>query len=269
MFFKKSGYPEESDLVICTVKKVLPHATFVDLDEYKDKEGYIHISEIAPGRIRNIRDYVIEGRKVICKVLKIDKEKGHIDLSLRRVSLSMRKTKDAEYKQEQKSEKILEQLAKLLRKNLEQIYAEIGEKILNKYGLLNLGFQEISKKSEEAIKDLNITKKDSEALVKLVKEKVKPPEVQVSAEIFLTSFASNGINDIKKALYKGLSFKEDNINVNINYLGAPRYKLNVKAPDYKTANKVLEQVSYLIFSEIKKTGQGKILKQEKEIFKYA
>ena len=68
MFYKKQGIPEENEIVICTVKKILPHGVFVSIDEYKDKEGLIHISEISPGRVRNIRDFVEEGKKIVCKI---------------------------------------------------------------------------------------------------------------------------------------------------------------------------------------------------------
>src|SRR3989344_1878368 len=77
MFYKKTKSPEIGDIVICTVKKVLPHSVFVDLDEY-GKEAMIHISEIAPGRIRNIRDYVKEKKKppevIISGVLKLESD---------------------------------------------------------------------------------------------------------------------------------------------------------------------------------------------------
>ena len=59
MFYKKQGFPEESELVLCTVKKILDHSVFVGLDEYNNLEGMIHISEVSPGRIRNIRDHFI------------------------------------------------------------------------------------------------------------------------------------------------------------------------------------------------------------------
>ncbi|MEK6932440.1 MAG: S1 RNA-binding domain-containing protein, partial [Nanoarchaeota archaeon] len=72
MFYKKKGLPEIGEIVICTVRRVLPDSIFVDLDEY-GKEAMIHISEVAPGRIRNIRDFVKEDKKVVCKVLNINK----------------------------------------------------------------------------------------------------------------------------------------------------------------------------------------------------
>ena len=57
MLYQKKGLPEESELVICTVTKIQYHSVFVKLDEF-NHSGMIHISEISPGRIRNIGDYV-------------------------------------------------------------------------------------------------------------------------------------------------------------------------------------------------------------------
>ncbi|MEK6948847.1 MAG: S1 RNA-binding domain-containing protein, partial [Nanoarchaeota archaeon] len=60
MLLQKKGFPQEDELVLCTVTKVEFHSVFVTLDEY-GKGGMIHISEVSPGRIRNIRDFVREG----------------------------------------------------------------------------------------------------------------------------------------------------------------------------------------------------------------
>jgi len=127
MFYKKKKFPVVNDVVICTVKKVLNHSVFVTLDEY-DKEGMVHISEVSPGRIRNIRDFVVEDKKIICKVLKVDQEKGHIDLSLRRVNTIQRIKKNEEYKQEIKAERLLEHVGKDLKLDLEKMYKEAGYK---------------------------------------------------------------------------------------------------------------------------------------------
>ena len=111
MLLRKQGFPEDNELLLCTVTKVQFHSVFVNIDEY-GKSGMIHISEVSPGRIRNIRDYVKEGKKVVCLVLKVNQEKGHIDLSLRRVNEGQKRAKVDEIKKEQVSEKIIEFVAK-------------------------------------------------------------------------------------------------------------------------------------------------------------
>jgi translation initiation factor 2 subunit 1 len=94
----KKGYPEVGELVIATVKTVKPYGAFVTLDEYGNKEGFIHIGEIATGWIKYIRDHVREGQKVVCKVLRVDPERKHIDLSLKRVNEHQRREKIQEWK---------------------------------------------------------------------------------------------------------------------------------------------------------------------------
>ena len=67
MLYKKQGFPEEGELVFCTVSNVQHHSVFCQLEGY-GKTGMIHISEVSPGRIRNIRDFVSEGKKIVCKI---------------------------------------------------------------------------------------------------------------------------------------------------------------------------------------------------------
>ena len=132
MFLKKEGLPEEDELVLCTVTKIYYQSVFVNIDEY-ERSGMIPISEIAPGRIRNIRDFVKEGKKVVCKVLRIDKEKGHVDLSLRRVNDAQRRQKLSQIKQEQLAENIIALLAKKQKTETKKLYDTVTEKLFEEY----------------------------------------------------------------------------------------------------------------------------------------
>src|SRR3990167_5161207 len=136
MLFKKQGFPEEGDLILCTVTSVQFHSVFVDMDEY-GKNGMIHISEVSPGRIRNIMDFVKEGKKIVCKVLRINQEKGYIDLSLRRVNESERRRKIDDIKKEQNAEKIIEIAAGKIGIKTEQLYKEISEKVMKNHDSLH------------------------------------------------------------------------------------------------------------------------------------
>src|SRR3989338_10673528 len=143
MLYSAKGYPEEDEIVLCKVSKLYPNSVFVDLLEYEGKFGIIHISEVSPGRIRNLRDFVSIGRQIVCKVLRVDEQKGHIDLSLRRVNSNQRREKLEEIKQEMKAEQLLKNLATKLKKPVEQIYKEVTGKVFKEYSHLYLAFKDI------------------------------------------------------------------------------------------------------------------------------
>jgi len=255
MFYKKEGFPEEGDIVVCTVKKILYHSVFVTLDEYKNREGMIHIAEISPGRIRNLRDYVKEGKTLVCKVLRVRQDRNQIDLSLRRVSGSLRAKKLNEMKQEQKAEKILSVVAERLKVSMDDIYKNVGEKLLEEYGSLSEAFQDIVMRGEKVIEELEIPSKYANVLVEIVKERVKPPEVVIKGVVNLTVSAPDGVKLIRKALEEGekLAEKKD-YNLKVTYLSAPRYGIEVRASDYKKAESAVKEICNAIISSIIKSG---------------
>tara|TARA_Y100000310_G_C20673903_1_gene811767 strand:- start:324 stop:1118 length:795 start_codon:yes stop_codon:yes gene_type:complete len=253
MFYKKPGIPEESEVVVVTVKKILYHSIFAELDEYKNIEGMIHISEIAPGRIRNIRDYVKEGKKIVCLVLKVNKEKKHIDLSLRRVPMSLRNKKKEEFKQEIKSEKLLEYIGKELKTDLKGMYKKVGLKLIDHFGLLGVAFNEIASSGAEAIEELKLPAKESEVLVRIVQDKIKPQEVSVTCTAVIQSLEEDGVEDIKQSLLSGEAIaKKQDYKINIIYVSAPKYKIEIFSNEYKAAELALDKVTEAISKEAKK-----------------
>ncbi len=261
MVRRKDPYPSKGDFVICTITKVEPHGAFCKLDEYGGKEGYIHISEVASTWIRNIRDFVKEGQKVVAKVLEVNPKKGHIDLSIRRVTQSQRKQKIQEWKRAQKAEKLLEIMAKELGATLDEAYQKVGFKLEEKFGEIYDGFEEIVEFGEKALKGLRIPKKWKDVLIKVVKENVTLPEVKISGYFELRCSKSNGVEVIKDTLIKAKNLSLDGAKIDIFYVGAPKYKVVIKAQDYKTAEEALKKVTDFVLDYIKKNGgEGKFVR---------
>jgi translation initiation factor 2 subunit 1 len=259
MLLKKEGFPEEDELVMCTVTKVQFHSVFVQLDEF-GKSGMIHISEVSPGRIRNIRDFVKEGKKVVCKVLRINRERGHIDLSLRRVTETQKRNKVNEIKQEQKAEKILEFVSKDLNIDGKKLFSEIIDKVLKKYESLYEFFQAIVVDSS-IIKDVTLEPKIEKKLEEAIKSRIKEPGVKIEGVLKLTSFAENGIDVIKEALKKAEEIGKKNIA--IKYLGAGSYNVVISAKDYKKAEKLLKETSESSIEYVEKNdGTGEFIRAE-------
>jgi len=79
-------YPEVDDVVMVSVKNIAEMGAYVALLEYNNIEGMILLSELSRRRIRSISSLIKVGRQEPVMVLRVDKEKGYIDLSKRRVS---------------------------------------------------------------------------------------------------------------------------------------------------------------------------------------
>lgn len=254
MLYSKEGFPDESELVLATITSVQYNSVFATLDEYGGRTGIIHISEIAPGRIRNMRDYVTEGKKTILKVLRVNKERGHIDLSLRRVSDAQRRMKNTQLKQEQLAEKIIEFLASELKKPLKEVYGLVSRKVFAKdYPYLYPCFEDIIA-GEFDIKELGLETPVAEKLEALVRQRIKPPEVRISARLFLQTWDPDGVDQIRDALSQAQRIGTKEATVTVQYIGAGKYKMDFTAPDYKTCEEIVEKTKNTVVSAFVKSG---------------
>ncbi|XP_075674913.1 eukaryotic translation initiation factor 2 subunit alpha homolog [Castanea sativa] len=79
-------YSEVDMVVMIQVKNITDVGTYVSLLEYNNIEGMILFSELSWCRIRSVSSLIKVGRIEPVMVLRVNKEKGYIDLSKRRVS---------------------------------------------------------------------------------------------------------------------------------------------------------------------------------------
>ena len=244
----RKDYPEVGELVIVTVKNIKPYGAFVTLDEYDGKEGFIHIGEVATGWIKYIRDYIREGQKVVCKVMRVDPERGHIDLSLKRVNEHQKREKIQRWKNEKKAEKLFEIVAQRLNKSVEECYKEFGYPLIDHFGTLYDAFEEAAI-NEDSLKEDGFKGDWIKVFTDVAKENITPPYVKISGYVELTTSHPKGIEHIKKVL----SDVEDE-DVIVTYVGAPKYRIQVKAENYKDAEEILSKKAEKIIKEIKKLG---------------
>jgi len=241
MFYRRPGLPEEDEIVLCKVTQILPSSVFVELVEY-GKQGMVHISEIAPGRIRNLREYVSPGREIVCKVLRLNRERGHIDLSLRRVNSTQRVEKLEDIKQEQKAETLVKNIATKLKRPVAELYAALAPKILREYPYIYLCFKDIVAGKADLEKS-GVEQGLAQEFTTAILDKFKPPKIEVKGEIRLQTYSPEGVEKIKATL---LTLEQISPLIKITYLGAGRYKLRLEDVDYKPAEKKLEQVQQVL-----------------------
>jgi translation initiation factor 2 subunit 1 len=262
MASKKPEWPEIGDLVIATVESVTDYGAYVKLDEY-DKKGLLHISEISSSWIRNIRDFVREGQKVVLKVLRVDVEKSHIDLSLRRVTKREKIEKIMFWKTERKAETLLRAVAEKTSLPLDEVYEKAGALMDKEYGLYE-GFEKAVKEGTDPLTKIGITEELASAIVEIAKERMRVPMVKVKGTVELRCMKPNGVKLIKEAFLNAKKTeKTRDAKLRFYVVAAPKYCVEVMAENYKHAETVLQKVAESIVSNIDKAGGQGVFRREK------
>ena len=260
LIIKRSGYPSKGEIVIGTVKRVLDFGAFVSLDEYENKEGMVHISEVASGWIKDIREHVKKGQKVICKVLDVNPKRGHIDLSIKDVNERQKREKLQQWKNEMRAFKWLEIIGEKLgveRPELEKL----GKKLLKEFDSVYSAFEEAAYEGYEVLTPI-VGEEFAKEMAEIARENIKPRRVKVRGYFELKSLASDGVERIKKALLEAKKAVTDGVDLKIEYVGAPKYRIIIEADDYKTAEAVLKKATTNVLKAIKRLGgEGNFIRE--------
>lgn len=241
--------PEEGEIVIATVTQVTGHGAYVTLDEYNNMTGFLHISEIATGWIRNIERYIRPKQKAVLKVIKVNKVRGEVDTSLKQVSGEERKSKLIEVKKNDKADTFLDFIKSKL-KLTDETVKEIEDVLLQKYDYVYDAFEAVSRKGLDAIQNINLSPEIKNAIEEASK-RIPIPVVEISGIMEIILKKPNGIEIIKSTLANAEGSK-GSANSTITYIGAPRYRIVVTAENFKVAEKFMNNTVEKLRANIEK-----------------
>jgi translation initiation factor 2 subunit 1 len=243
------NFPEVGEIVIATVTRIVDQGAYVALDEYNNIQGFLHVSEIATGWIRNVAKFLKIGEKKVLLVKRIDPRRSEIDLSLKQVSSDQKKKKLLEIKRGEKEEALIENLKSHI--NLSEADMEKLENILaEKFGSIYDAFSEVSVKGISILNNLNISSKALTVIAELA-SKIQVPYVEIRGVFEITCTKPNGIEIIKQALIDSTANKKE---VSVTYIGAPKYRITLTAPNFKEAEKELKPILSSVQDFIEKKG---------------
>jgi len=240
--------PEVGEIVIATVTKIGDHGAYVSLDEYNNIQGFLHISEIAQGWVRSVSKFVKEGEKKVLLVKKVREGREEIDLSLKQISRDQKKKKLLDVKRYEKGKGIIKSVQEKTKLSDADI-EKLEDKIFSKYDSIYDAVVDIARRGIDVLNDLKLPKKILDVIVE-EGSKIKLPSAEILGVLEITDTSSNGIENIKKKL-QDLEKKGQN-GVVISYIGAPKYRLRVTAPDFKSAERILKPILEDIQKNIEK-----------------
>ncbi len=238
------NYPELGEFVIVTVKKIMPYGAFLSFDEYPGIEGFLHISQVSSGWVRNIREHLREGQKTVAKVHTLDTAKGLIDLTLKQVTEADKRRKLESFQAEKKAVKLIEIVAAKLKKAPLVAAKEVTEPMLKAYGSLAAGLEALHTSDNKAkLPDAWVS-----AFKELLDKEFKPKRIEVRAKLTLKFNASDGVSHLRRALceIETLADEKTKTTVLVKYLGAPNYFIDIGTGDFRNASKALEKAEAIL-----------------------
>lgn len=234
--------------------RISDYGAYVKLDEYNDKEALVHISEIATTWVRNIRNHAREGQKLVLKVLRVNAQKGQIDLSLRRVTGRDKTDKLLEWKKSKRADSIFGLAAEKIGSDSKKV-DEIKDKVFAKYPNTFTALEVSVEKGEKIFKDLDIESEWASTLTEIARQKIKIDTATVKGTIEVSSTNLAGVDDVRKALINAKKVEEPSgTQINVYSIGAPKYRVEITAKNYSIAEKTLEGAVEEAIKTIKSLG---------------
>jgi len=249
MYEKK--FPDQDELVLVTVRSVAEMGAYVTLNEYNGIEGMILLSELSRRRIRSINKLIRVGRTEVVVVLRVDKDKGYIDLSKRRVAAEDVDKCEYKYNKSKQVHSIMRQVSETCKIPMIALYENWGWDLYTRYGHAYDAFKVLVSQPEKVIGQYNLDEKVKSSLLKTVKRRLTPQPVKIRADIEVTCFAYEGIDAVKAALKKGEEKGTEDLPVKIKLVSPPLYVMFCTTLNKEEGINLLQSAVDAITAEIK------------------
>jgi translation initiation factor 2 subunit 1 len=250
-------YPELEEVVMVNVTEIGEMGAYVTLMEYDNIEGMILLSELSRRRIRSIAKLVRVNRTEVVMVLRVDKEKGYIDLSKRRVDPEDVVKCEDRYNKAKAVHSVMRHLAQTHKLNLEAAYSMIAWPLYKHFGHAYDAFKLAITDSEKNIFDgtgVSISSEMKANLLTYVKRRLAPQPVKIRGDIEVTCFTYEGIDAIKKALLAGEEAGTDDAVIKIKLIAPPMYVMTSMTLDKDSGVDVLTKAIEVVKATIEGAG---------------
>ncbi|KAI0244744.1 hypothetical protein L0F63_003502 [Massospora cicadina] len=237
----ENKFPEIDEVVMVNVRSIAEVGAYVQLLEYDNIEGMVLLSELSRRRIRSVQKIIRVGRNEAVVVMRVDKEKGYIDLSKRRVSPEEIIKAEEKYNKSKAVHGILRHVAEKRGLSLETLYEQFGWPLYRKYGHAYDAFRLAITEPDSVLEGLKIDPEVKEELLNKIRAKLTPQPTKLRADIEATCFGYDGIDTIKAALLAGEACSNKNNQIQIRLVAPPLYVMTTNSVDKNEGLEILEK----------------------------
>lgn len=260
--FYEAKYPEIESLVMVNVRTIADMGAYVSLLEYNNIEGLILLSELSRRRIRSINKLIRVGRNEVAMVLRVDKDKGYIDLSKRRVSPEDVAACEDKFNKAKAVHGVLRHLAERRKFHLTELYERIAWPLYRKYGhaydAFKIALAEETGGAGDATEDpftsLEVPSDVIDELKLYIRRRLAPQPIKIRADVEVSCFTYDGIDAIREALFAGIAVGTDNSPIKIRLIAPPIYVLSTMTLEKESGIALLQKAIDVILEKISAKG---------------
>jgi len=262
--FYEAKYPEIESLVMVNVRTIADMGAYVSLLEYNNIEGLILLSELSRRRIRSINKLIRVGRNEVAMVLRVDKDKGYIDLSKRRVSPEDVAACEDKFNKAKAVHGVLRHLAERRKFHLTELYERIAWPLYRKYGHAYDAFKIAlaeetgggsgDNATEDPFTSLEVPSDIIEELKLYIRRRLAPQPIKIRADVEVSCFTYDGIDAIREALFAGIAVGTDNSPIKIRLIAPPIYVLSTMTLEKESGIALLQKAIDVILEKISAKG---------------
>ncbi|PQP97720.1 eukaryotic translation initiation factor 2 subunit alpha homolog [Prunus yedoensis var. nudiflora] len=271
----EARYPEVDMAVMIQVKNIADMGAYVSLLEYNNIEGMILFSELSRRRIRSVSSLIKVGRIEPVMVLRVDKEKGYIDLSKRRVSeedIQAVRRGTTRASSSTPSCAMWPRLWASIWRSCMSILpgrytGNMAFKIIvtdpdSVLSALTREVKETGPDGQEVTKVVPaVSEEVKESLVKNIRRRMTPQPLKIRADIEMKCFQFDGVLHIKDAMRKAEAAGNNDCPVKIKLVAPPLYVLTTQTLNKEQGIAVLSNAIEACTQEIEH-HKGKLAVKE-------
>lgn len=244
--FHSRRYPREGEIVIGRVESIDNEGLTLGLLEYGDTKGLVLLGELSKKRVKNIHQVTRVGNIEVCHVLRVDENKGYIDLSMSKVTESEKMTCRETYSRNKLAYHIMAKAAKRLNRSVCELYEELGYPKEDEFGSLYYFFARVKDNGD-------ILQDDETGVVikQLIREQFQASTYKVRADIDVVCPGRGGVDSIKKVFNDALGLDP---KLEFSLIKTPTYSVIRVSSNKDKAHQVVREACNVLISNMEKEG---------------
>jgi len=243
-----------------SIRSIADMGAYVHLLEYNNIEGMILLSELSRRRIRSINKLIRVGRTEPVIVIRVDKDKGYIDLSKRRVSKEDIEGCTEKYSKAKAVNSIVRHVAQILGyktdEELEDLYNKTAWHFERKTKIQGSAYDYFKQSVTDPslLDECGLDDQTKKVLLENIHRKLTQNNVKIRADFECSCFTYEGIDAVKDALRAGMLVGTEDIPIRINLIAPPVYVMTCSTPEKAEGLALLTEGCRVVEEKIKAAG---------------